>query len=87
MAKNVHLVLVNCLREACPGTVVRITDRVDITSAVYHGHKALKSNKSNKTFYKNHANHWALAGLNLTQDIVEITQKSENIEIPPKATK
>ena len=38
--KNVCLVLVNCLREACPGTVVKVTDCPDMTSAVYRGHKA-----------------------------------------------
>ena len=36
------------------------------------------------TFYSNHANHWTLTGLNPTQDIVEITLKPENIEMPPK---
>ena len=39
MAKECMLVLVYCCWEACPGTV-RIIDRLDMTSAVYHGRKA-----------------------------------------------
>ena len=40
MAKKCALYTVNLLGEACPGRVDRITDRPDMTSAVYHGLKA-----------------------------------------------
>ena len=45
MAKELHFILVNCLREACRGTVVSITDHPNITPAVYHGHKATNQKK------------------------------------------
>ena len=43
--KNGHLILVNCLREACPGTV---WVSLNMTSAVYHGRKALYQTNQTK---------------------------------------
>ena len=52
--KNGHILLVNCLQEACPGTVVNVTDCHGMTSAVYCESKA-----SNQTKYKNNFPHMA----------------------------
>ena len=42
LRKNVRLILVNCLWDGLPNSVVRITDRI---SAVYRGRKAINQRK------------------------------------------